>query len=146
STYSDSATVWFDIIDSQSGASAKHLINSSFQFGPASCPVWAAQSHAGVPVCQHCWCWGHSTHSCHSQAPQCLQCSGPHSKANHCLLTGCCQGNPSANPSVPATMEGAPCSHTAHCVNCRGDHSTSNQKCPYWWHCFDQDWLAYRAN
>ncbi|KXN80793.1 hypothetical protein AN958_07270 [Leucoagaricus sp. SymC.cos] len=51
SVKSDSATVAFDVIDSQSGASAKHLINSSFQFGPASCPVQVAQSHAGVPVC-----------------------------------------------------------------------------------------------
>ncbi|KXN87208.1 hypothetical protein AN958_09066, partial [Leucoagaricus sp. SymC.cos] len=146
SAWLDSATVWFDIIDFQLSASAKHLINSSFQFSLASCPVRVAQSHARVPVCQCCWCWGHSTCFCCLQAPCCPWCSGPHSEANHRLLTGCCRGNPLANPPVPATMEGAPCPHTAHCVNCGGDHSVSDQKCPYWWHRFDQDWLAQRAN
>ncbi|KXN83181.1 hypothetical protein AN958_01695 [Leucoagaricus sp. SymC.cos] len=129
--------VWFDIVDSQSGTSAKHLINSSFQFGLASCPVWVAQSHARVPVCQHCWHWGHSTYACCLQAPHCPWCSGPHSEANHCLLTSCCWGNLSANPTVPATIEGALCSHTAYCVNCGSEHSASNQKCPYWQHYFN---------
>ncbi|KXN85624.1 hypothetical protein AN958_11077 [Leucoagaricus sp. SymC.cos] len=146
SVQSDSATVWFDIVNSQSGASAKRLINTSFQFGLASCPVQAAQSHASVPVCQHCWYWGHFTRSCQLQAPQCPQCSGPHSEANHCLLAGCCWGNLLANPPMLATMEGAPCPHTTHCVNCGRYHSTSDQKCPYWWHYFNWDWLACRAN
>ncbi|KXN89366.1 hypothetical protein AN958_05790 [Leucoagaricus sp. SymC.cos] len=48
SRHADSATVWFDVVDSQSGAVAKRLINSSFQFGPASCPVRPAQSHADL--------------------------------------------------------------------------------------------------
>ncbi|KXN84951.1 1,2-dihydroxy-3-keto-5-methylthiopentene dioxygenase 1, partial [Leucoagaricus sp. SymC.cos] len=65
----DTATVWFDVLDSQSGTTAKHLIGSSFQFGPASCFVHAARSHSGVPLCQHCWHWGHSTRACCSQAP-----------------------------------------------------------------------------
>ncbi|KXN87375.1 hypothetical protein AN958_08889, partial [Leucoagaricus sp. SymC.cos] len=135
-----------DIVDSQSSASAKCLINSSFQFSLASCSVQVAQSHAGVPVCQHCWHWGHSTHACRSQAPQCPQCSGPHSEAKHCLLTSYCHGNSMANPPVLATMERALCFHTAHCMNCSGNHSTSDQKCPYWQHYFDWDWLAQRAN
>ncbi|KXN90780.1 hypothetical protein AN958_03571 [Leucoagaricus sp. SymC.cos] len=132
SRHSDLAMVWFDIVNSQSGASTKHLINSSFQFGLASCPVQAAQSHAGVPVCQCCWRWGHSTCACHLQAPHCPWCTGPHSEANHHLFTGCCCGNPTANPPVLATIEEAPCPHTTCCVNCDGDHSTSNCRCPYW--------------
>ncbi|KXN85795.1 hypothetical protein AN958_10798 [Leucoagaricus sp. SymC.cos] len=139
SQHVDSATVWFNVIDSQSGAVAKHLINSSFQFGPASCPVRPAQSHASVPVCQHCWRWGHSTYTCKS-------CAGPHSEANYHSLASCCHGNPTANPSVLATMEGAPCPHTTHCVNCNGVHSASDCKCPYWQCCFDWKWLAQCAN
>ncbi|KXN85881.1 hypothetical protein AN958_10779 [Leucoagaricus sp. SymC.cos] len=146
SWHADSATVWFDVIDSQLGAVAKHLINSSFQFGLASCPVRPAQSHASVPVCQRCWHWGHSTHACRSQAPRCPRCAGPHSEANHCSITGCCRGNPTANPPVPATMEGAPCPHTARCVNCSGEHSASDRKCPYWRHRFDREWLAQCTN
>ncbi|KXN89229.1 hypothetical protein AN958_05982 [Leucoagaricus sp. SymC.cos] len=46
----DTATVWFDVLDSQSGATAKRLINTSFQFGPVSCFVRAARSHSGVPL------------------------------------------------------------------------------------------------
>ncbi|KXN80846.1 hypothetical protein AN958_07171 [Leucoagaricus sp. SymC.cos] len=146
SRHADSAMVWFDVIDSQLGAVAKHLINSSFQFGPASCPVWPAQSHAGVPVCQRCWHWGHSTRTCRSQVPRCPCCAGPHSEANHRSIAGCCRGNPTANPPVPATMEGAPCPHTACCVNCSGGHSASDCKCPYWRHHFNREWLAQRAN
>ncbi|KXN93012.1 hypothetical protein AN958_09942 [Leucoagaricus sp. SymC.cos] len=142
----DSAMVWFDVVDSQLGASAKCLINSSFQFRPASCSMQAAQSHASVPVCQCCWWWGHSTWACQSQAPCCPHCSGPHSEVNHCLLAGCCCGNPMANPSVPATEEGAPCPHTTHCVNCSSDHSASDQRCPYWQHYFDRNWLVHHTN
>ncbi|KXN82215.1 hypothetical protein AN958_02593 [Leucoagaricus sp. SymC.cos] len=32
----NTATMWFDVLDSQSGATAKCLINTSFQFGPSS--------------------------------------------------------------------------------------------------------------
>ncbi|KXN85907.1 hypothetical protein AN958_10749 [Leucoagaricus sp. SymC.cos] len=133
----DLAMVWFDVVNSQSDTSAKYLINMSFQFSLAFCPVQTAQSHTRVPVCQHCWYWGHSTYTCQSQAPHCPWCSGPHLEANHCLLASCCHGNPTANPPMLATIEGASCPHTAHCVNCGGEHSMSDCKCPYWQHCFD---------
>jgi hypothetical protein len=42
SQHSDTATVWFDIINSQLGAAVKHLIGTSFQIGPALCFVHAA--------------------------------------------------------------------------------------------------------
>jgi hypothetical protein len=139
---SDTATVWFDILDSQSGATAKRLVGSSFQFGSLSCFIRVAKAHPGTLLCQHCWRWGHSTKACCSQAPRCPQCSGPHTEANHRSLAGCCQGNPSANPPQPATPEGAPCPHTAHCVNCEGKHSAANRQCPYWRHHFDRAWLS----
>jgi hypothetical protein len=37
SRHSDTATMWFDIVDSQSGATAKRLIGTTFQFGSALC-------------------------------------------------------------------------------------------------------------
>jgi hypothetical protein len=86
----DTATVWFDILDSQSGTTAKHLVGSSFQFGSSSCFIHMAKAHPSTPLCQHCWCWGHSMKACCLQAPRCLRCTGPHTKANHCSLAGCC--------------------------------------------------------
>jgi hypothetical protein len=69
---SDTATMWFDIADSQSGASAKRLIGTTLQIRPMSCYVRAACAHPGTPLCQHYWCWGHSTKACCVQAPRCL--------------------------------------------------------------------------
>jgi hypothetical protein len=84
---SDTATVWFNILNSQLGATAKHLVGSSFQFGSLSCFIHAARAHPSTPLCQPCWCWGHSTKACCLQAPC---CSGPHAEANHHSLAGCC--------------------------------------------------------
>ncbi|KXN92026.1 hypothetical protein AN958_10356 [Leucoagaricus sp. SymC.cos] len=141
----DTATVWFDVLDSQSGATAKRLINTSFQFGPSSCFVRAARSHSGVPLCQRCWRWGHSTRACRSQAPRCPRCAGPHTEAGHRQHASCCRGNPSAKPPQDPTPEGAPCPHAARCVNCKGDHSASDRRCPFWRHCFDRAWLAEKS-
>jgi hypothetical protein len=52
--YSDTTTVWFDMVDSQLGASAKALINSSIQFGPASCLICGTQANPGTPLYQRC--------------------------------------------------------------------------------------------
>jgi len=79
----DTATVWFDVIDSQSGATAKRLVGSSFLISGVVCFVRPAKAHPGVPLCQHCWRWGHSTKACRSQAPKCPRCTGPHSEADH---------------------------------------------------------------
>ncbi|KXN81355.1 hypothetical protein AN958_05140 [Leucoagaricus sp. SymC.cos] len=138
----DTTTVWFDVLDSQSGATTKCLIGSSFQFSPAVCFVHVACSHSGIPLCQCCWHWGHSTCACHSQAPQCPQCAGPHTEAGHCNHTSCCRGSLSAKLPQELTPTGAPCPHATHCVNCKGEHSTSDQQCPFWHHCFDWAWLA----
>ncbi|KXN86671.1 hypothetical protein AN958_09809 [Leucoagaricus sp. SymC.cos] len=119
SYHADTAIVWFDITDTQSGTTAKHLITS--------CYVWAACSHSGIPICQHCWWWGHSTRACHLQAPHSPWCAGPHTEASHCLHTSYCRGNPSICLSQELTPEGAPCSHATCCVNCKGDHSTADQ-------------------
>ncbi|KXN92947.1 hypothetical protein AN958_08595 [Leucoagaricus sp. SymC.cos] len=94
----DTTTVWFDMLDSQLGAAARCLIGSFFQFGLASCFVHEACSHSGIPLCQHCWCWGHLTCACHSQAPQCPWCAGPHTEASHHNHVSCCRSNPSAKP------------------------------------------------
>jgi hypothetical protein len=124
---SDTATVWFDIADSQSGTSAKCLIGTTLQIGPALCYVHAACAHPGTPLCQCCWRWGHSMKACRAQAPRCPQCAGPHTEASHHSLAGCCKGNPLMKPPVPAIPEGAPCPHAARCVNCKGSHSMSDK-------------------
>ncbi|KXN81478.1 hypothetical protein AN958_04543 [Leucoagaricus sp. SymC.cos] len=48
SCHTNTATVWFDMLNSQSGATAKRLIGSSFQFGPAF--VAGAGDTPPVPV------------------------------------------------------------------------------------------------
>jgi hypothetical protein len=123
---SDTATVWFNILNSQSGTTAKYLVGFSFQFGSSSCFIHVAWAHPSTLLCHRCWRWDHSTKACHSQALCCPQYSGPHTEANHHSLAGCCQENPSANPPQPATPEGAQCPHTAHCVNCKGKHSAAD--------------------
>src|SRR6267154_802031 len=75
---SDTATVWFDIHDSQSGAARSNVASKSIQFGPSSCLIRGARANPGSPLCQRCWRWGHSTRSCRVQAPSCPRCAGPH--------------------------------------------------------------------
>ncbi|KXN82282.1 hypothetical protein AN958_02768 [Leucoagaricus sp. SymC.cos] len=141
----DTATVWFNILNSQLGTTAKHLISTSFQFGPASCFLHIACSHSGVLLYQHCWCWEHSTRACQSQASQCPQYASPYTKTGHHQHTSYCRGNLSACPLQDPTPKGAPCPHAICCVNCKGDHSASNQQCPYWHHYFDQAWLSEKT-
>jgi hypothetical protein len=38
----NTATVWFDLWDSQLGANAKALINKALQFGTSACTMWGA--------------------------------------------------------------------------------------------------------
>jgi hypothetical protein len=57
----NTATVWFNLWDSQSGANAKALINKALQFGASACTMRGTRANPGVPQCQRCWHWGHST-------------------------------------------------------------------------------------
>jgi hypothetical protein len=66
---SDTATVWFDILNSQSGTTTKCLVSSSFQFGSLSYFICVAKAHPGTPLCHCCWQWGHSMKACCLQAP-----------------------------------------------------------------------------
>jgi hypothetical protein len=133
--HSDTTTMWFNVVDSQSGASAKAFINSLIQFSPASCLICGTRANPGTPLCQHCWCWGHSARTCTSRAPKCPQCSGPHSGDNHCVNCGSCKGNLNMKPRlVPPTADGLACPHLGCCVNCKGEHSANDNKCPFWRH------------
>jgi hypothetical protein len=96
--HSDTATVWFNVVDSQSGTSAKALINCSIQFGLASCLIRGTRTNPGTPLCQCCWRWGHLAHMCSTHALNCPQCSGPHSGDNHCSNCSSCKGNLNAKP------------------------------------------------
>jgi hypothetical protein len=69
--HSDTAIVWFNIVDSQLDTSAKAPINSSIQFGPASCLIHSTRANPSTPLCQHCWRWRHSARTCTLRAPKC---------------------------------------------------------------------------
>src|SRR6267154_111200 len=142
---SDTATVWFDIHDSQSGAARSALAGKSIQFGSHSCLIHGAKANPGSPLCQRCWRWGHSTRSCRVQTSSCPQCAGPHSEANHRSHAACCKEQPDATPPVAATPFGIPCPHESRCVNCNGSHAANDKKkCPFWRHRFDREWISRR--
>ncbi|KXN84531.1 hypothetical protein AN958_12385, partial [Leucoagaricus sp. SymC.cos] len=50
--HSDTATIWFDIWDSQSGASAKKLKNQHVSINNAHYLIQLAKAHPGTPQCQ----------------------------------------------------------------------------------------------
>src|SRR6267154_411362 len=142
---SDTATVWFDIHDSQSGAARSALAGKSIQFGSHSCLIHGAKANPGSPLCQRCWRWGHSTRSCRVQTSSCPQCAGPHSEANHRSHAACCKEQPDATPPVAATPFGIPCPHESRCVNCHSLHAANDKKkCPFWRHRFDREWISRR--
>jgi hypothetical protein len=96
--HSDTATVWFDMVDSQLGTSTKALINSSIQFGLASCLIHGTHANPGTPLCQCCWCWGHSVCTCSTHALNCPWCSSPYFGDNHHSNCGSCKSNLNAKP------------------------------------------------
>ena len=135
---SDMAVVWVDIWDSQSGSSAKNIINRHFNIGRFIATIKGTNMNPGVPQCKNCWKWGHSTLSCCSHISRCAKCYGAHITEHHREKVGCCMENKKLNRS--ATKEGKPCPHIFKCMNCKGDHQADSYSCPYWRNCFNQEW------
>ena len=142
---SDMSVIWIDIWDSQKGSKGKTLINRSFNFERHTATVRGTAMHPRVAQCRNCWRWGHPTHACRAQGAKCQKCGGPHRIENHRLLAWCCKANPKSNPPREATTDGVPCPHTFKCLNCKGDHSADDNKCPFWCHCFDKQWHSNKA-
>ena len=138
----DTATVWFDIWDLQSGVSAYAIKDRTVWVDGAPCCIRCATVQPGVPLCQWCWAWGHPTQVCRRQSISCLKCGGPHREENHRSVANCCKGKPNAKPDpIPPTPTGTPCPHTSYCHNCDGAHAANNPKCPFWRHRFDPNWI-----
>jgi len=133
SSSSDISVIEIDIWNSQKGSKGKMLINCSFNFGHHTIIVRGTAIHPEVAQCCNCWYWGHSTHACRTQGAKCQKCSGPHRVENHRLLAWCCKTNPKPNISRDreATVAGVICPHTFKCLNCKGDHSADDNKCPF---------------
>ena len=102
---SDMAIIWFDIWDSQSGSSAKLLINHSFNFSRYIATIKATNMNPGVPQCHNCWKWGHLTFSCRAHGSKCQKCSRPHKLEHHRDLAWCCKANPKLDPSCLETAQ-----------------------------------------
>ena len=135
---SDMSVIWIDIWDFQKGTKGKTLINCSFNFGQYTITVRRPAMYPGVAQCCNCWCWGYLTHAYHIQDTKCQKCGGPHRVENHRLLAWCCKANPKSNPPRETTAAKASCPHTFKCLNCKNDHSADDNKCPFWYHCFDK--------
>ncbi|KAK1234029.1 hypothetical protein PQX77_002777 [Marasmius sp. AFHP31] len=141
SSKSTTATVYFNVFDSQTGTRVKRLIDRQLHIHGRSCYIRAAASNPGTSICQRCCRWGHSANSCRAPQPRCLKCLEPHLAEEHCSAAGCCKGNSKATPPVPPTLAGDPCPHRSTCADCRGDHSAFERKCPFWRHRFDREWI-----
>jgi len=142
---SDMSVIWIDIWDSQKGTKGKTLINRSFNFGRHTATVRGTAMHPGVAQCCNCWRWGHPTHACRAQGTKCQKCGGPHRVENHRSMAWCCKANPKSNPPREAMADGVPCPHTFKCLNCKGEHSADDTKCPFWRHRFDKQWDANKT-
>src|SRR4051812_19638693 len=65
------ATVYFNVWDTQSGAKAKALINRPFLFHGRQCKIMPARANPGSPLCIRCWRWGHTQNGCRAKAIRC---------------------------------------------------------------------------
>ncbi|KXN82877.1 hypothetical protein AN958_02074 [Leucoagaricus sp. SymC.cos] len=74
----DTATVYFEVWDSQRGTRAANLMGHSLQFSHWTIRILEANANPGVSLCQRCWTWGHSSKSCHAKVPRCPLCGSPH--------------------------------------------------------------------
>jgi len=135
---SDMFVIWIDIWDSQKGSKGKTLINCSFNCGHHTATVQGTAMHPGVAQCHNCWHWGHPTYACHAQGAKYQKCDGPHRVENHRSIAWCCKAIPKSNSPREATANGAPCPHTFKCLNCKGEHSADDTKCPFWHHHSDR--------
>ncbi|KAF9040624.1 Gag-like protein [Panaeolus papilionaceus] len=129
------ATVYFDLWDSQNGAQAKQLIGTSMMICGHSCLIQTATPNRRVPCCQRCFRWGHDSLHCRAKIPMCPICGGPHLRDHHHAMVGCCKGNENANP--PGGLTSTPpadqdCPHQFPCLNCGKEHSVDSCKCAFW--------------
>ena len=126
---SNKAVVWVDIWDSQSGSTAKNIINCCFNIGSYIAIIQDTNTNLGIPHCKNCWKWGHSTLSCCSHISRCTKCYRAHTTEHHREKAWCCMENKKADRA--ATKEGELCSHVFKCINCKGDHQVDSYSCPY---------------
>ncbi|CAA7267582.1 unnamed protein product [Cyclocybe aegerita] len=129
SAHLTSCTVYCNIWDSQQGTRTKKALGQ---------PIFLAGQ---VPLCQHCWKWGHPTVACKTKQLSCPICLGPHEQKEHRQHAGCCEGNAKAKPPVPPTPHDQPCPHKGCCVNCHKDHAANSALCKFWAHRYDCEWI-----
>jgi len=101
--------------------------------------------HPGVAQCCNYWHWGHLTYVYRAQGTKYQKCGGLHKVENHRSMAWCCKANTKSNPPREATTVGAPCPHTFKCLNCKGEYSADDIKCPFWCHCSDRQWYSNKA-
>jgi hypothetical protein len=131
-------TAYFDIWDTSTGARSRCLHGKRVIALGRECFIRGTTPQVGVPICQKCWKWGHSTHVCRENH-RCARCGQPHRTDEHRLRASCCQGQPKNDPPVPPTPAVMPCPHKHRCLACRKEgHSVTDRKCEFWYARFDR--------
>src|SRR6266478_8071940 len=112
------ATLQVKVNDTQKASMAKKLFEMSVSFIGIMrrCQPWTASPTARQ--CSTCLKWGHTAYICHTWAPQCNTCTGPHLSAYHRSHIAACQDHD--------------CTHyQIWCANCNDLHEASSTSCPF---------------
>ena len=94
------AIIWIDILDLQSGSTAKKLVNHCFNIGSFVTIIREANMNSGIPQCKNCWKWGHTTFACHLQGMRQLKYNGSYKAKHYCHFAWCCKANFKTNSLI----------------------------------------------
>ena len=137
---SDMVIVQIDIWDAQSGNSAKTFINCSFNVGSFITIIRGANINPRVLQCKNCQKWDHTTFVCKFQRSRYIKYNSSHKSEYHHHFTQCYKANFKINLPRLETKQGESCPHLFKCLNCKGDHQTDSNMCPFWKHQFNKEW------
>ena len=137
---SDISIIWFDIWDAQSDSRAKGLINRCFNMGNYITTIQDANMNPEVSQCKNCWKWRYVTSVCRIQEAKCIKCNGPHELEHHRQFACYYKTNEKTNPPRLETKKRKPCPHSFKCSNCKEDHQSDLNLCPFWQHQFNRKW------
>ena len=101
--------VWIDIWDSQSGLTAKTLINCCFNTSSFVTTIHSMNMISSIQQCKNCWKWEHTTFMCCFQDVRYLKYNSFQKVKHNCHFTWCYKANFKINLLYLETKQGKPC-------------------------------------